>query len=190
MQINFSAQQKMLGLFECERLCGRRSRDVEELAHRAGWRGLPGAQVSVSVSTALNMLVLSTAIDHGMEFQSMATHLPGLRNEALLKLGEETRSWYFEGAHEAEQQFWPMLYGSREVVRPRIAPLLGSSPSVTTRELRVFSESDVERLSLSQFEQGYSARTPRFTIDAHSLAAQVEMVCGSPMFTANLATTM
>ena len=142
--------------------------------------------MSVSVGTSLAMLVLSIGMNHAVEPQSMANHLPGLRNEALLKLGEDTSNWFFDGNHEAERQFWPMLYGVRDAVRPRIAPLLGSSPSVTTRELRFFSPSDVERLSHSQVELGHSGRAPRFSIDAHDLAARVRGVCGSPLFTAKV----
>src|SRR5947209_15379033 len=128
MEMKFVAQQRVLGLSECERLCGgRRSIELEELASRAGWCGVPGTgnRISVAVGTALNMLVLSIAKQQGVELQAMAVSLPGLREAALLELGTDISNWSFDGPYEAEQKFWPILYGSADAVRPRIAPLLG-----------------------------------------------------------------
>ena len=186
MEMKFIAQQRVLGLSECERLCGRRSIELEELASRAGWCGVPstGSPLSVSVGTALNMLVLSIAKRHGVETQDMAGSLPGLREAALLELGADISNWSFDGPYEAERQFWPILYGGREAVRPRIAPLLGCYSNSLTRELRFFSPSDVERLTDNWSEQRRSERTPRFTIFAHSLAQQIQATCGSSLFTA------
>lgn len=189
MEMKFVAHQRVLGLSECERLCGQRSIELEELASRAGWCGVPGAgnRVSVAVGTALNMLVLSIAKRHGVELPAMAGSLPGLREAALLELGADIANWSFDGPYESEQQFWPILYGSRDVVRPRIAPLLGCYSNSTTRELRFFTPSDVERVTDDGFEQRTSNRTPRFTIVAHSLAQQIRATCGSPLFTAKSA---
>lgn len=181
MDIKFVAQQKTLGLSECERLCSTWSRDVEALASRSGWSGLPGDRVNVPVGVAINMLVWSTALNHGVE--AMGPWLPGLRNEALLKLGEDDSSWSFNGTSEEKMQFFPILYGYRDAVRPRIAPMLNCCLNTTTRQLRFHSQSDVECLSNSQFEQGHSGRTPRFTIDAHALAEKVRATCGTPLFT-------
>jgi hypothetical protein len=186
MEMKFVAQQRVLSLSECERLCGRRSIELEDLASRAGWRGVPGSgnRVSVAVATALNMVVLSIAKHHGVEVQAMAVSLPGLREAALFELGMDICNWSFDGPYEAEQQFWPILYGSRDAVRPRIAPLLGCYSNSITCELRFFSPSDVERVTDDWSEQRLSSRTPRFTISAHSLAQQVQATCGSPLFTA------
>jgi hypothetical protein len=185
MSIKFVVQQKLLGLSDSQRLCDTWSRDIEALASRSGWRGLPTEPINVPVGTAINMLVWSIAMSHGVE--AIAEWLPGLRNEALLKLGEDTSNWSFDGASEAQQQFLPMLYGSRDAVRSQIAPLLGCCATVTTRQLRFHSQSDVECLSNSQFEQGHSGRTPRFTIDAHALADKMRVTCGAPLFTAKAA---
>lgn len=190
MEMKFIAQQRLLGLSECERLCGLRSIQLEELASRAGWYGVPGtgSRVSVAVGTALNMLVLSIAKRHGVEMQAMEGSLPGLREAALLELGADISNWSFDGPYEAEQQFWPILYGTGETVRPRIAPLLGCySTASATRELRFFSPSDVERVRNDRSEQCHSNRTPRFTIFAQNLAQEVQVTCGSPLFTAKLA---
>jgi hypothetical protein len=185
MQMKFAARQRELGLSECERLCCRPSREIEELALRAGWSGMSGQRLSVSLGTALNMLVLSIAKHHGVELQAMAVSLPGLREAALLELGADISNWSFNGPHEAEQQFWPVLYGSGDTVRSRIAPLLGCySVSSATRELRFFSPSDIERVTNDRSEQRRSDRTPRFTIFARSLAQNIEATCGSPLFTA------
>jgi hypothetical protein len=187
MNFKFVAQQRVLGLSECERLCRRSSRDIQELALRSGWHGLPGSRIDVSVGTALNMLVLSIAMSHGVELHAMATSLPGLREEALLKLGTDVSNWSFDGSSEAQKQFWTILYGSQDAVRPRIASLLGCYDNSTTRLLRFFSPKDFERLTAFQFDQGCSPRTPRFAIDAHDLASQVRKTCGAPLFSAKAA---
>jgi hypothetical protein len=184
MEIKFCAQQSSLGMSDCQTLCVKSSRDIEELASRSGWPGLPGQQVNVTVGTALNMLVLSTATSHSVEWQAMGPWLPGLRNEALLKLGEDFSNWTFDGTSEQHKAFWPTFYGSSDTVRPGIARLLGCDLKMTTRELHFFSQNDVECLSNSEFDLGYYLRAPRFTIDAHALAARVRAACGGPLFTA------
>jgi hypothetical protein len=133
------------------------------------------------------MLVLSAAKGHGIELQAMAAWLPGLRDEALLELGVNTSNWSFEGTSEAEKQFWPVLYGSRDVVRSRIAPLLRCYSHSTTSVLRYFSPNDVERVLSCGSEAGASSRTPRFAINAHALAEQVRTTFGVPLFTAKVA---
>jgi hypothetical protein len=187
MSYQYSATQEPLGLSECQRLLGRPSSDVEELARRAGWHGLPGQQFQVSVETAFNMSVLSAAVSHGVEPQAMVIYLPALRSEGLLKLGERIANWRFHGEVGAEHKFWPTLYGDSETVRHRIASLINQSLSSLTRQIRFFSQMDVECLSPSQYNQNYSTRTPRFVIDSHDLAARLESVCGRPLFTARLA---
>ena len=159
----------------------------EELAARAGGPATLGGQFSVPVSTALNMLVLSSGKRNNVELHDMAAFLPGLRENALLELGSDISNWSFEGPHDAEQQFDSIFYNSRDAVGPRIARLLECYSSAPTRLLRFFSPSDVEQLSDHDFEQARSNRTPRFTIDAHDLARQVQAVCGSPLFTAKVA---
>lgn len=187
MEMKFVAQQRELGLSECERLCSRSSREIEQLASRAGWCGMSGQRLSVSLGTALNMLVLSIAKSHGLAPESMAAWLPGLRDEALLHLGTNTANWSFEGSNEQEKRFWPVLYGTADAVRPRIAPLLGCYSHSTTILLRFFSPTDVERVASCGAEQGASDRTPRFTIDAHGLSEQVHATVGPPLFTARVA---
>ena len=180
----FVVRQEELGLSECERLCGRTSREIEELASRSGGRATPGTKVRVPLGTALNMLVLSIAASHSIEPQAMAAWLPGLRDEAVLELGQDTSNWAFEGTYEAEKQFWPILYGDRDTVRSRIASMLACYSGSPTRELWFFSPSDVECVSATSCGQRTRSRSPRFIIDAHDLAARVKAVCGSPLFTA------
>ena len=187
MEMKLVAQQRTLGLSECERLCGRTSREVEELASHAGWSGGLGERVSVSLGVALNMLVLSAAKGHGIELQAMAAWLPGLRDQTLLQLGIHTPNWVFDGPAEAEKQFWPVLYGTPDAVRPRIARLLGCYSHSPTGVLRFFSPSDVERVPACGTTQGASGRIPRFTINAHALAEQVQRSLGHPLFTARVA---
>jgi hypothetical protein len=187
MEFSFTAQYRMFGLSECQLLFCKGSREIENLASRGGWSGVPGQPLSVSLGTILNMMVLSIGRNQGVELQAMAPWLPGLRDEALLKLGENISNWMFDGPYEAERQFWPILYGSREVVRPRIAPLLKCYSHPSTNSLRFFSQSDIERISSCGSDRGASNRTPRFTISAHALADQVQTTFGYPLFTAKVA---
>lgn len=180
MNIMLSAQHKVLGVSECQRLCGRSSTEIDDLAFQGGFRSMPGEPLSVPIGSAINMLVISTMKDYGV--QALSAWLPGLRNEALLKLGENISNWSFETA-EAQKRVLPTLYGNRDAVRPPIASLLGCYLDTTTRQFRFHSQSDVECLSNSQLEQGHSGRTPRFTIDAHDLAERVQTTCSGPLFT-------
>lgn len=183
METKFSARQKQLNLSQCERLCDRPSSDVEALARRSGWRGMPGDKIIVPVKYALNMLILSKAMNYGVEPSVMVPWLPGLRNEALLKLGEEISNWSFAGPADKQMEFFPMLYGSRESVRPKIARLLECQTNVTIQLLRFFSETNVECLSETHAEQVTCAGIPRFCIDAHELSDRVQSTCGYPLFT-------
>ena len=131
------------------------------------------------------MLILSISEQNGVEAGAMSPHLPGLRNEALLHLGETISNWTWSGPSATEQQFWDQLYGPASKVRPRIAPLLGCCVHTTTRKLRFHSPSDVERISSAQIYQASDGRTPRFVIDAHELASRVSAVRSGPLFVAN-----
>jgi hypothetical protein len=188
MQTKFSARPKGLSMSEIERLSGRSWGDLADLAFRCGWRGLPGEPIMVPLGTALNMLICLTAMSHGVEPGAMVKWLPGLRNEALLKLGEVIPNWWFDGPSDEKQRFLSMLYGSRDSVRPSLARLLGCCTSGAIRQLRFYSQSDVECLSNAQFELGhYSGRAPRFTIDAHELANRVQTICDAPLLIAKAA---
>lgn len=186
MEKKLSVQPTVLSMSECQGLFDGSSKDIEELTRPSGCFSLPGERVNVPVPAALNMLVLSIGKSHGVEIQAMAGWLPGLRNEALLKLGEDTSNWSFQGTSEEGKEFWPKLYGLRETIGPHVARLLGCSLAVTTRQLRFYSQSDVIFLSNSQFELGYHDRAPRFTIDSHALAAKIRAVCSGPLFSAKV----
>ena len=185
MIVNFVARQKMLGLTACQQLSGLGSHEVEDLIFLGGGRALTGTPLKVSIAAALDMLVRSTAVSFGIEVQAVTSWLPGLRSEALLQLGQDISNWTFEGAEEAGQQFWPMFYGGRDAVRTRIEGLLGCWSRDAKRELRFYSQNDVQFLSNAQCGQGHDDRVPRFIIDAHALANRVQSTCASPLFTAS-----
>ena len=189
MKPSYSARQKLLSLPECERLYRRSSREIPDLAIRGGWQCLPGERVSIPVGYALNMLVSSDAMNFGFETHGVTQWLPGLRNEALLKLGEDFSSWSFDGTSDEQSHFWPILYGGRDAIRPRIAPLLGCCTSVATRQVRVHSQNDTECLSNTAFESGNydHSRTPRFILDAHDMADRMRVACEGPLFTVQIA---
>lgn len=189
MQLRFVAQQKTLGLSECERLCGTWSQQIENLARESGLPVLIGTRLQAPVAAAINMSVRSIAGGHGVEPGSVGPWLPGLRNEALFRLGEVYSNWAYDGPSERQQEFWDLLYGRPEVVRPRVAGLLGCHSGTTTRRLRYFSQSDVEILTNAQLEAGLSDRIPLFSIDAHDLASRVRNSVSGPLFSVTATTS-
>jgi hypothetical protein len=187
MDAKLSVQQQVLSMSECERLTGRGSRDVEILASKsAGARlFLPGQRIQLPVGYALNMLILSAAMRHRVETDAMVPWLPRLRSEALLKLGEEISNWSYDGPRDNEQQFWSKLYGDREVVRHRIAPLLGCSGTSPIRQLRYHTPANIECLSNDQVHSQRRGSIPVFELDAHDLAERLRATCNGPLFTVN-----
>lgn len=184
MDIEIPARQRMLGLSEAQLLCRVSSREIGDLASRSGSHGMPGEPVSVSIATALNMLVMSIASSNGVEWQTMSQYLPRLRAEALLELGENLSNWSFDGTSKQELDFNSMLYGSSDAIRPTIARLLACDMMGTTRQLRFYSQNEVECLSPREYEQRSHDRLPRFTIDAHDMARRVRAACVGTLFTA------
>lgn len=185
MQRILDIQQKMLSLSECEGLCSRGSEEVEVLARRAGWRGLPGTPVNVSVERALNMLALSTTMRNGVEPQSISAHLPALRHDALLRLAGNASNWSFVGSANNERDFWSIFYGSPLTVRTRVGPLFGISVTFTYRYLRFHSQSDIECVGTEYSANHSAGRIPRFIIDSHALAVCLSNTCTGPLFTAS-----
>ena len=115
----------------------------------------------------------------------MSPHLPGLRHEALLPLGETISNWTWSRPSANEQQFWDQLYGQASEVRPRIASLLGCCLNSTTTKLRYHSPSNVGRISPAQIWQASDSRTPHFIVNAQDLASRVRAVSFGPLFLAN-----
>ncbi|GAA5056368.1 hypothetical protein GCM10023208_21020 [Erythrobacter westpacificensis] len=184
MPTEYCAQHRHLSLSECERLCTKHSRDVEILANLSGLCVLPNQSLSVPIGNAINMLVLSISRDAGAEPRSMSAYLPGLRNEALLHLGEEIDNWSWNGPDADRQTFFNRFYGQSDAVRAHIAPLLRCCRNTATRRLLFYSQSDVKCLTNDQIWSAQDRRTPIFTIDAHDLAQRVRAVCNGALFTA------
>lgn len=183
MEANFVAHQHTLSMSDCERMCGRTSREIGELARHAGWEGLASHGLSASVGMALDVLFLSECMIHGVELHSIAPMRHGVRTEALLKLGSEYTSWSLDGSDLTEKAFWPLLWDEQAAVRPRIARLLKLYPETATRKLRYHSQAQVERVTNAMYELGqYDDRAPRFTLDAHELAARLQSSYGRPLF--------
>lgn len=180
MTYEFSAEQRSLNLSECGRLCTTWPPQTMDLAARAGWQGLSGEPLKASLGTAINMLILSIGVRNGVEPGAMSVWLPSLRNETLLRLGEDPEHWMFAG--DDKTQFFRALYGDRSSIRPFIARLLGCCQHTTARQLRFHSQSDVELISNSDFEMSQTLRPSRFNIDASDLAAQVLRQCGTSLF--------
>lgn len=184
MYNEFTAHQKLLSMSECERLCVKGSRDITLLAQQAGWPGLHSQQVNPSIGIAVNMMVLAIAGDQGVEPGVMARCLPGLRNETLLRLGEDFANWSIDGSADVGRQFNANLYGSRAAIRPFLASMLGCCQHTTTKRLRFHSANDIEELSNEEFEASSLSRSPRFSIDAADLTGRISQVVTGPLFTA------
>lgn len=183
MYYEFTAQQNLLNLSECERLCVKGSREITLLAQQAGWPGLHGQRVNPSVGIAVNMMVLAIAGDKGVEPGVMARCLPGLRNETLLRLGENFDNWSIDGSADVGSQFNTNLYGTRAAIRPFLASTLGCCQHTTTARLSFHSANDIEELSNEEIEASSSSRTARFSIDAADLAGRISQVATGPLFT-------
>ena len=183
METNLVAHQRTLSMSDCERMCGRTSREIAELARHAGWEGLSSHGLNASVGMGLDLLFLSDCMNQGVELHSIAPMRHGLRTEGLLKLGAEYTSWSLDGSDLTEKAFWPLLWDDHAIVRPRIARLLKLYPETATRKLRYHSQAQVERVTNAMYEIGqYDDRAPRFTIDAHDLAARLQTSYGRPLF--------
>ncbi|MBV7259357.1 hypothetical protein [Erythrobacter crassostreae] len=184
MQTEFTAQLKQLNTSECERLCVKGSRDITILAQQAGWHGLQGQSVNPSIGIAINMMVLAIAGDHGVEPRVMAPRFPGLRNEVLLRLGEDHSNWGIDATYDASRQFNANLYGDRSTIRPFLASTLGCCQHTTTKRLRFHSANDIEELSNEEFERSNLTRAPHFSIDAKELCHRISLNVAGPFFTA------
>lgn len=182
MDIKFTARPLMLGMTELQQLSGATPGQIRSLVYRADESFLSEDRVSITVGASLDMMIRSSAITNGVDVQAATAWLPGLRSEALYHLGQNYLNWDFKGSDDAQKQFWPMFYDNPDTVRPRIASLVGCYSTETTRQLRFYTGNDVELLSNAQYDQYCNNRAPRFVIDAHDLASQIQAVCGGKLF--------
>jgi len=132
------------------------------------------------------MLALTQANNSGVEYTAMRAWLPGLRNEALIKLGLEFDSWYFDGPRDLEQKFFARLCGDRDEAKTFVADLLGCCRHTAKRQLRFYSQADVDFLTEAEIDRGLGSRDARFVIDAHRLADKIQENCGPRLFTASV----
>ena len=183
MHIAIVAQQRMLSFSELERLCRRRSIDVQRLANLCGHNILSGQMPSLDLSSGINMLIHLKGQEAGFEPGVMAQWLPSLRNETLLRLAEDHDSWDCAEPFEEWQSFIPLLYGARETVRPNIARLLpGCCIATAEWKVRFFSSTDVETLKDENASWPNQDRAPLLMISADDLAQQIKRVCTGPLF--------
>ncbi|ANY21215.1 hypothetical protein A6F68_02725 [Tsuneonella dongtanensis] len=184
MSSEFSAIQTSVNSSQLERMINRPSSVVAEFASLVGWHGLSGHLAKLDISGAINVLVLSTAADHGIEPKVLRPWLPRLRTEALVRLACDLSNWGYQGAPEDEMDFNAKLYGSEANVRAGAARLLGINLFDAAGLLRYHSSSDIECLTNEQMELGHDGRAPRFSIFASDLAQPIKEVCPSPLFIA------
>lgn len=184
MQIDIVAQQRMLSFSELERLCQRRSNEVQRLANLCGQNILSGQMPSLDLSTAINMLIHLKGQEAGFEPSVVGRWLPSLRNETLLRLAEDLdNNWDCPDPFEEWQSFVPSLYGLRENIRPHIARLLpGCCIATTAWKVRFFSSTDVETLKDENANWPHHDRAPRLMVNADDLAQQIKRVCTGPLF--------
>lgn len=179
---NLRRQQRPVNMTELERICNRRSIDIQRLAGYADIIALPGYPIKANVGQAVNILIYSILTSASFEPAGMAQWVGLLRNETLIALGSELENWTFEGADELSYEFWPQFYA-----RPRdfAARLLQCPPERAARQCRFHSHSDVEWMTQDQFHLGNDGRTPLLVIDAHDLAYRVRSACSGSLFTAS-----
>lgn len=184
MQIDIVAQQRMLSSSEVERLCQRRSIDIQRLANLCGHNILSGHAPSLDLATCINILIHLKGQEAGFEPGVMRSWLPGLRNETLLRLAEDLDNWVCPEPSEEWESYIPRFYGAREITRPHIARLLpGCCIATTAWKVRFFSSTNVEALRDECASWPTQGRTPLLVIDADDLAARIKRVCHGPLFT-------
>jgi hypothetical protein len=127
-------------------------------------------------------MVLSNVHDNQLSSSAIFSELPGLRGEATITLGQHFSSWYFKGDEADERAFWPKLCDYPDVIRPRIGALLRVPSTPLARQVRFFSQTDIERISPTQLGNARSERVPRYSIDSHDLADRVKSIILSPLF--------
>ena len=183
MQIAIVGQQRMLSFSELERLCRRRSIDVQRLANLCGHNILSGQMPSLDLSTGINMLIHLKGQEAGFEPGVVTQWLPSLRNETLFLLAEDLDSWECSEAPEEWRSYWPQLCGTRKNVRPHIVRLLpGCCIATAASKVRFFSSTDVETLKDENANWPSHDRAPRLMISAADLAQQIKHVCTGPLF--------
>lgn len=184
MHVKYNVRQKSLSMTECQRLCSRSSSYVEDLAR---WSGvallLPGQPFQADVGRALNMIAIAEAAAGGFEYSTMSRFVPGLREEALIKLGLRHENWFVEGDEKQQSDFYYELRGGGESAVAFVASVLRCCRVTARRELRFHSQSDVDFLTGAEVLAGRGRRNPRLVLDAHRFADRVQAICGSPMFT-------
>lgn len=183
MQFDIVAQQRMLSFSELERLCQRRSLDVQRLANLCGHNILSDQMPSLDLSTGINMLIHLKGKETGFEPGVVARWLPTLRSETLLRLAEDHDNWDCAEPFEDWQSFMLLLCGTRENVRPHIVRLLpGCCIATAAWKVRFFSSTDVETLKDENASWPSHDRAPLLMINADDLAQQIKRVCTGPLF--------
>lgn len=183
MSTGLLVRQHQLDLAQCRQLCLKPLFDIERLLQFGGHIGASWEPTSVPLSSAINLLIRSQAMDGGFEPAVISRWLPLLRNETLLTLGEDIYAWSCLRPFEAWSQFLPKLYGQGKDVRPHIAGLLNCSLADTVATVRLYSASDVQAFGRFEHTAPRSGPAPRITIRADDLADRVRQVCGTVLFT-------
>lgn len=184
MQIDFVVQQRLLNSSELERLCQRRSIDIQRLANLSGANVLTGHAPSLDLGTGINMLIHLKGEEAGFEPNVMRRWLPALRSETLLRLAEDLNNWACPEPSEEWQSYIPRFYGTRESTRPHIARLLpGCCIATAAWKVRFFSSTNVETLKDESASWSTQGLAPHLVIDADDLAQQIKRVCIGPLFT-------
>ncbi len=178
----YRVRQRAFGMNDLQRLTSSSERDIRRFASLVGCHSLDSDYISLPLGRVLDIMVLVTVHDNQLNSSAIFSELPGLRGEATITLGQHFSSWYFEGDEADERAFWPTLWDYPDVIRPRIGALLRVPSTPLARQVRFFSQTDIERLSPTQFGRAGSERVPRCSIDSHDLAARVKSISPNPLF--------
>lgn len=179
----FMVQQHQLDFGQCQQLSLRPHFDIERLLRLGGHNVGSWEPTLVPLSSAINLLIRSRAMDAGFEPNVINQWLPHLRNETLLTLGENLYAWSCPSSFEAWNQFVPTFYAQRQDIRPHIAGHLKCSLADTAATVRLYSSTDVEAFKRSEYAPARDTQAPRLIIRADDLAERVKQVCGTDLFT-------
>lgn len=182
--MKFTIKFRTLGMSELERLCERSSGDINRVMSATGLGSSYNPSVSVPVGRALQVCCLTLAPRYGIEVTKLMPFVSQLSSEALLKLGEDIDNWILNDP-DNNRRFWEIFYGDSARTRSFIAGPLGCQLESASRWLRFHDDTGINLSTTPRNDQ--ERVTPRFVIDAHNLAERVTLVCGSPLFTARVA---
>ena len=188
MPADYSAQHAVLGLSQCEQLCRKTSRDVNELARLSGTLVLPGQSLQVDLNCAIRMAIIETAKSYGVEPVAIRSHLPGLQDEVRLILGVDRMNWSFDGEDADSVRFFNQFWKSPDEIERFVAPILKCSMSTAITRLCFYSGANIVAERRGEERTVHPGQSPIFVIYPPEIAARIRAALSGVAFTASVKT--